>query len=84
MNEKLVNTMADLDEDSEIIGGLGEYSQSSSGIFVMEIIYDDIGKNIVTTVMKSNRSDVKDLSVDVSTSKYYDFSCKRQVKYKFN
>ncbi|WP_243124547.1 hypothetical protein [Clostridium sp. AWRP] len=36
----------------------------------MEIIYDDIGKSIVTTVMENNRSDVKDLGVDVPTSKY--------------
>jgi len=60
-------------EASEILGGLGGYSGPSNGIFVIGTIYDDIhdiGKNIVTTVMKSNGFDVKDLGVDVPTEKY--------------
>ncbi|OBR93644.1 methionine synthase [Clostridium ragsdalei P11] len=70
---ELIMSAEVFNEASEIIGGLGESSGSSKGIFVMGTIYDDIhdiGKNIVTTVMKSNGFDVKDLGVDVPTSKY--------------
>ena len=70
---ELIMSAEVFNEASEIIGGLGESSGSSNGIFVMGTIYDDIhdiGKNIVTTVMKSNGFDVKDLGVDVPTSKY--------------
>ncbi|QXE17383.1 B12-binding domain-containing protein [Clostridium sp. 001] len=70
---ELIMSAEVFNEASEIIGGLGECSGSSNGIFVMGTIYDDIhdiGKNIVTTVMKSNGFDVKDLGVDVPTSKY--------------
>ncbi|OAA82845.1 cobalamin B12-binding domain-containing protein [Clostridium ljungdahlii] len=70
---ELIMSAEVFNEASEIIGGLGESSVSSNGIFVMGTIYDDIhdiGKNIVTTVMKSNGFDVKDLGVDVPTAKY--------------
>jgi len=70
---ELIMSAEVFNEASEIIGGLGESSGSSNGIFVMGTIYDDIhdiGKNIVTTVMKSNGFDVKDLGVDVPTAKY--------------
>ncbi|OBR93631.1 MULTISPECIES: B12-binding domain-containing protein [Clostridium] len=70
---ELIMSAEVFNEASEIIGGLGEASGPNNGIFVMGTIYDDIhdiGKNIVTTVMKSNGFDVKDLGVDVPTSKY--------------
>jgi len=128
MNQKLVNAMADLDEDLvlsevkaakdagkdnlEIIADLQEgmsivgkrfeekeyflselimsaeifneaskllgvdqaaTSSAKYGTFIMGTIYDDIhdiGKNIVTTVMRSNGFNVVDLGVDVPSAKY--------------
>ncbi|MCI1946381.1 MAG: cobalamin-dependent protein [Clostridium luticellarii] len=60
-------------EASELIGGMDEAGNYQYGKFIIGTIYDDIhdiGKNIVSTVMRSNGFEVIDLGVDVPTSKY--------------
>ncbi len=70
---ELIMSAEVFNEASELLGGMGETGKSKNGIFVLGTIYDDIhdiGKNIVTTVMRSNGFEVIDLGVDVPTEKY--------------
>lgn len=70
---ELIMSAEVFNEASEIIGGMGETGKSKNGIFVIGTIYDDIhdiGKNIVTTVMRSNGFEVIDLGVDIPTDKF--------------
>jgi dimethylamine corrinoid protein len=70
---ELIMSAEVFNEASELLGGPAESGKSKYGIFVMGTIYDDIhdiGKNIVTTVMRSNGFEVIDLGVDVPTAKY--------------
>lgn len=70
---ELIMSAEVFNEASELLGGLDREGSSKYGVFVMGTIYDDIhdiGKNIVTTVMKSNGFEVIDLGVDVPTAKY--------------
>lgn len=70
---ELIMSAEVFNEASEIIGGMGETGKSKNGIFVIGTIYDDIhdiGKNIVTTVMRSNGFEVIDLGVDIPTAKF--------------
>jgi len=61
-------------EASEILGvNSNTQTISKYGTFVIGTIYEDIhviGKNIVTTIMKSNGFNVIDLGVDVPTEKF--------------
>lgn len=70
---ELIMSAEIFNEASEILGGAGEETSSKYGTFVIGTIYDDIhdiGKNIVSTVMKSNGFNVIDLGVDVPTAKF--------------
>ena len=70
---ELIMSAEVFNEASQLIGGLDQPTDSKYGKFVIGTIYDDIhdiGKNIVSTVMRSNGFEVIDLGVDVPTSKY--------------
>lgn len=70
---ELIMSAEIFNEASQLIGGAETSGKSKYGKFVLGTIYDDIhdiGKNIVTTVMRSNGFEVIDLGVDVSTAKY--------------
>ncbi|MHC6179928.1 cobalamin B12-binding domain-containing protein [Clostridium sp. JNZ X4-2] len=70
---ELIMSAEVFNEASQLIGGISKSSDSKYGKFVIGTIYDDIhdiGKNIVSTVMRSNGFEVIDLGVDVPTSKY--------------
>jgi dimethylamine corrinoid protein len=70
---ELIMSAEVFNEASQLIGGMGESGTSKYGVFVLGTIYDDIhdiGKNIVTTVMRSNGFEVIDLGVDVPTAKF--------------
>lgn len=70
---ELIMSAEVFNEASQLLGGLGESGESKYGVFVLGTIYDDIhdiGKNIVTTVMRSNGFEVIDLGVDVPTAKF--------------
>jgi dimethylamine corrinoid protein len=70
---ELIMSAEIFNEASKLIGGAAASGTSKYGNFVMGTIYDDIhdiGKNIVTTVMRSNGFNVIDLGVDVPTAKY--------------
>lgn len=57
----------------DALGDMSGVEQTNLGTFVMGTIFGDIhdiGKNIVTTVLKCNGFNVIDLGVDVSTEKY--------------
>jgi methanogenic corrinoid protein MtbC1 len=57
----------------DLLGDILKAGGSTLGTFVMGTIYGDIhdiGKNIVTTVLKCNGFNVVDLGVDVSIEKY--------------
>ncbi|MBV7273408.1 cobalamin-dependent protein [Clostridium sp. PL3] len=70
---ELIMSAEVFNEASQLLGGMGEAGESKYGVFVLGTIYDDIhdiGKNIVTTVMRSNGFEVIDLGVDVPTAKF--------------
>jgi dimethylamine corrinoid protein len=71
---ELIMSAEIFNEASKLLGQDSAASASSKyGTFIMGTIYDDIhdiGKNIVTTVMRSNGFNVVDLGVDVPTAKY--------------
>ncbi|AKN31751.1 cobalamin-binding protein [Clostridium carboxidivorans P7] len=70
---ELIMSAEVFNEASEIIGGMGETGKSKNGVFVIGTIYDDIhdiGKNIVSTVMRSSGFEVIDLGVDIPTDKF--------------
>ncbi|MBV7274239.1 cobalamin-dependent protein [Clostridium sp. PL3] len=70
---ELIMSAEVFNEASEVLGGIGEAGKAKNGVFVLGTIYDDIhdiGKNIVTTVMRSNGFEVVDLGVDVPTAKF--------------
>ncbi|WP_411679111.1 B12-binding domain-containing protein [Clostridium thailandense] len=70
---ELIMSAEVFNEASELLGGMENAGESKNGVFVLGTIYDDIhdiGKNIVTTVMRSNGFEVIDLGVDVPTVKF--------------
>ncbi|WP_411679105.1 B12-binding domain-containing protein [Clostridium thailandense] len=70
---ELIMSAEVFNEASELLGGMGQSGEAKNGVFVLGTIYDDIhdiGKNIVTTVMRSNGFEVIDLGVDVPTAKF--------------
>lgn len=70
---ELIMSAEVFNEASELLGGPAPSGDSKYGVFVIGTIYEDIhdiGKNIVTTVMRSNGFEVIDLGVDVPTAKY--------------
>ncbi|MBV7274338.1 cobalamin-dependent protein [Clostridium sp. PL3] len=70
---ELIMSAEVFNEASELLGGMENARESKNGVFVLGTIYDDIhdiGKNIVTTVMRSNGFEVIDLGVDVPTVKF--------------
>ncbi|MBV7274233.1 B12-binding domain-containing protein [Clostridium thailandense] len=70
---ELIMSAEVFNEASELIGGMDTSGTSKYGKFVIGTIYDDIhdiGKNIVTTVMRSNGFEVIDLGVDIPTAKF--------------
>jgi methanogenic corrinoid protein MtbC1 len=70
---ELIMSAEVFNEASQLLGGMEQSGSSKYGIFVLGTIYDDIhdiGKNIVTTVMRSNGFEVIDLGVDVPTAKF--------------
>ena len=70
---ELIMSAEVFNEATKLFGGISESGKSKNGVFVLGTIYDDIhdiGKNIVTTVMRSNGFEVIDLGVDVPISKF--------------
>ncbi|KZL89294.1 cobalamin B12-binding domain-containing protein [Clostridium magnum] len=70
---ELIMSAEVFNEASQLLGGMEQSGSSKYGVFVLGTIYDDIhdiGKNIVTTVMRSNGFEVIDLGVDVPTAKF--------------
>ena len=70
---ELIMSAEVFNEASQLLGGMEGAGTSKNGVFVLGTIYDDIhdiGKNIVTTVMRSNGFEVIDLGVDVPTAKF--------------
>ncbi|MDW8803131.1 cobalamin-dependent protein [Clostridium sp. A1-XYC3] len=70
---ELIMSAEVFNEATKLFGGMDKSGKSKNGVFVLGTIYDDIhdiGKNIVTTVMRSNGFEVIDLGVDVSTAKF--------------
>lgn len=70
---ELIMSAEVFNEASELLGGAESAGESKYGKFVIGTIYDDIhdiGKNIVTTIMKSNGFEVIDLGVDVPTANF--------------
>ena len=70
---ELIMSAEVFNEASQLLGGMEVSGESKYGVFVLGTIYDDIhdiGKNIVTTVMRSNGFEVIDLGVDVPTAKF--------------
>ncbi|KZL91793.1 cobalamin B12-binding domain-containing protein [Clostridium magnum] len=70
---ELIMSAEVFNEATKLLGAMEESGSSKYGVFVLGTIYDDIhdiGKNIVTTVMRSNGFEVIDLGVDVPTAKF--------------
>lgn len=70
---ELIMSAEVFNEASKLIGGMGQAGTAKNGVFVLGTIYDDIhdiGKNIVTTVMRSNGFEVIDLGVDIPTARF--------------
>jgi len=70
---ELIMSSEVFNEASQLLGSISEAKASKNRIFVLGTIYDDvheIGKNIVTAVMRSNGFKVIDLGVDVPTAKF--------------
>ena len=70
---ELIMSAEVFNEASQLLGGMEQSGSSKYGVFVLGTIYDDIhdiGKNIVTTVMRSNGFEVIDLGVDVPTARF--------------
>lgn len=70
---ELIMSSEVFNEASQLLGSVSETKASKNRIFVFGTIYGDIheiGKNIVTAVMRSNGFKVIDLGVDVPTAKF--------------
>lgn len=70
---ELIMSSEVFNEASQLLGSVSETKASKNRIFVLGTIYGDIheiGKNIVTAVMRSNGFKVIDLGVDVPTAKF--------------
>ncbi|MBV7273477.1 cobalamin-dependent protein [Clostridium sp. PL3] len=80
---ELIMSAEVFNEASQLLGGVGQAGEAKNGVFVLGTIYDDIhdiGKNIVTTVMRSNGFEVIDLGVDVPTAKFIEAIKKHKPK----